>query len=126
MATIQVRIDEKPKKDLQKILRQIGLDVSSAIKLFIHQVIITESIPFPIRTENGFTPEQEREMIREEEEALKYGKRYSSAEELHRAILGEEYDEWVRQSMVHRRNKALSPRSKAPRTVRKTRHSQAQ
>ncbi len=40
------------------------------------------------RRENGFTPEQEAEIIRETEEALRHGKSYNSAEEMHREILG--------------------------------------
>ncbi len=35
-----------------------------------------------IRTENGFTPEQEREMIAETKYALKYGKKYKKPEEM--------------------------------------------
>jgi DNA-damage-inducible protein J len=87
--TIQLRVDKKTKKDAQKTLEQMGLDFSSAIKLFLKNVIITQSIPFEIRTENGFTPAQEKEMLEEAEYALKYGKRYSSIEELHEDLLKE-------------------------------------
>ncbi len=91
MSTIQVRTDGKLKKRVQKVLKDIGLDLSSAINLYLRQIVITESIPFPIRTENGFTPEQERKILREAEEAVKHGKRYHSAKELHKEILGEDY-----------------------------------
>lgn len=87
-STIQVRTDAKLKKNAQKVLDQLGLDLSSAINVYLRQIVITGSIPFEIRTVNGFTPAQERRMLREAEEAIKHGKRYSSSEDMHRDILG--------------------------------------
>lgn len=81
-STIQLRIDAKTKKQAQKTLEEIGLDFSSAIKLFLKNVIITESLPFEIRTKNGFTRAKEAEMIKETEWAVKHGKRFNSVEEL--------------------------------------------
>jgi DNA-damage-inducible protein J len=75
---IQIRIDEKTKKQAKKTLEELGLDVSSAVKLFLRNVIITESIPFDIKTKNGFTRQQETQMLKEADEALKKGKRYRS------------------------------------------------
>ena len=86
-ATIQLRIDSKTKKQAQKTLDDIGLDFSSAIKLFLKSVIATESIPFEIRTKNGFTLKQEQEIIKETDWAVKHGKRYSSAKELHKDLI---------------------------------------
>ncbi len=86
---IQVRIDTRTKKQAQKTLDQMGLDMSSAIKLFLRSVISTQSIPFEIRTKNGFTPAQEARMIREVEETLKSDKSYRTAREMHEDILHE-------------------------------------
>ncbi len=87
MTTINIRTDEKRKKLATAILNELGLDMSSAIQLFLQQVIITKSIPFPIRTVNGFTVEQEAAMLRdvaeleaEIEEGTARG--YSSAREM--------------------------------------------
>ncbi|MDD5103377.1 MAG: type II toxin-antitoxin system RelB/DinJ family antitoxin [Candidatus Peribacteraceae bacterium] len=88
MTAIQVRTGNKLKRDVQKVLESIGLDMSSAIKLYLHQIVITQSIPFPLRTVNGYTVEQEQKMIREGEEALKNGKRYRSVDAMFRDILG--------------------------------------
>lgn len=85
--TIQLRLDKETKRKAQKTLEEIGLDFSSAIKLFLKNVIITQSIPFEIRTVNGFTIAQEKEMLKEAEHALKYGKRYSSIKELHKDLI---------------------------------------
>jgi len=87
--TIQVRTDTKLKKDVQKILSDIGLDLSSAINVYLRQIVVTGSIPFELRTVNGFTPAEERRMLKEAEEARKSGKRFHSVDELFRDILGE-------------------------------------
>lgn len=87
-STIQVRVDTETKKKAYKTFRNMGLDMSSGVKLFLHQVVRSGSIPFTIRTENGFTPEQERWMIEETKHALKHGKQYKTAREMMLAILG--------------------------------------
>lgn len=99
MAHIQVRIDPKTKKEAMKILKDMGMDLSGAINVFLRQIVFTRSIPFPIRTINGFTPEQEQQILRETRASLKYGKRYSSAAELHASILG---DQWKSPKKRHR------------------------
>lgn len=82
MTTIQVRIDEKTKAKARKVFSKMGLDVSSGIKLYLTRVAQDETIPFVVRTENGYTLEQEQQLIRETEWAEKHGKRYSSVEEI--------------------------------------------
>lgn len=69
MSTIQVRIDEKIKQSAKKVLNKLGLDFSSAIKLYMHQIVTQEGIPFRIITENGMTLEQEMAINRAAEEA---------------------------------------------------------
>lgn len=86
-STIQLRINSQIKKKAKKTLADMGLDFSSAIKLFLNAVVVTKSLPFEVRTENGFTVKQEMRMLKETEHALKYGKRYTSVEELHSDLL---------------------------------------
>ncbi len=69
MSTIQVRIDEKTKKSANKVFDQLGVDMSSAIKIYLKQVVIYQGIPFRLLTENGFTLEQEEEINKAAEEA---------------------------------------------------------
>jgi len=45
---IQIRISETEKKKVQEILSKMGLNFSSAIKLFLHQVKEREGMPFDI------------------------------------------------------------------------------
>jgi len=71
MATIQLRIDESTKKAVKKTLDKIGLDLSSAIKIYLMQIVIKKGIPFPLVTENNMTPEQETAVLNASEEAKK-------------------------------------------------------
>lgn len=89
MTTIQVRTQEKTKKAAQLILGKLGLDLSTAINIYLVQIIEKKGIPFEILTENGMTVAEEDEILKEIAWAKKYGKKYSSAKELHEAILRE-------------------------------------
>ena len=80
--TIQVRIDAKTKRESKIILDKIGLDMSSAVKILLRNIIVTKSFPIELRTANGFTLEEERLMIADSKEALKHGKRYSDINDL--------------------------------------------
>ncbi len=87
--TIQIRTKQNVKKGAQKILSTLGLDLSTAINMYLVQVIRHKGVPFEVRTENGMTPAAEAAILAEMKWAEKYGKRYSSIEEAHRDILGE-------------------------------------
>lgn len=52
---LQIRIDSKTKKEAKIIFDNMGIDMSSAIKLFLKQTINAKNIPFEIRDENGLT-----------------------------------------------------------------------
>jgi DNA-damage-inducible protein J len=85
---IQVRVDAKLKKDAEKILEEIGLDMPTAIRVFLKKLVKTKRMPFSLDanrlTENGFTPEQEEEIL----EAMKgpsYGP-FKTTEEMFKHI----------------------------------------
>ena len=119
MTTIQVRTDPQLKREAQKMLKIIGLDMSSAINIYLRQITLTGSIPFELRTTSGFTRAQLRQMDREVKWALKHGKRYNSGEELMRDILGNnDYEAWKQESAKHRRNKTVPERYQAPKAQR--------
>ena len=59
MSNIQIRINEKEKKEAKKIFDRLGLDMSSAIKLFLRQATLRKGLQFLLVTENGLTLEQE-------------------------------------------------------------------
>lgn len=87
-STIQVRVDSQIKKRADEALKNMGLDMSSGVKIFLHQVVHSGSIPFMIRTENGFTLEQELQMIKETKIALKNSKHYRNSKEMFADLLG--------------------------------------
>ncbi len=69
MTTIQIRIDEKTKASSAKILDEVGIDMSAAIKMFLKQIILQKGIPFRAVTENGLTLEQEDTILLRSAEA---------------------------------------------------------
>lgn len=85
--TINIRINKNTKQQAQKIVEKMGLDLSSAVKLFLTKVILTKSIPFEIRTANGFTPAQEAKILKEAKYTAKYGKRYATTEEAFKELI---------------------------------------
>jgi len=98
-STIQVRIDEGTKTRAVELFNKLGLDMSTAIKMFLKKAVDASALPFtPSLTVNGYTPAQEAKMLREVKYAIKHGKGYSSAEELHKDILGDDYYKYVRNS----------------------------
>ncbi len=49
--TLQVRTDETLKKDVQQILSGLGLDLSTAINMYLSQIRQTGGIPFNVIVE---------------------------------------------------------------------------
>lgn len=84
--TLNVRIDKQTKLQAQKIVQEMGLDLSSAVKLFLNKVIITKSIPFELRTANGYTPAYEAKLLKEVKNMKKYAKRYNTTGEMWREL----------------------------------------
>lgn len=66
MATIQVRVPDKKKKDVEKILESLGLDMTTAVRMFLCQVEINEGLPFWITRKvqpiNGVAPKFDEEI----------------------------------------------------------------
>lgn len=79
MTTINIRIDENIKERAAKTLSKVGLDMSSAIKLFLYQVVNEKGLPFKPRRNPVDIRARWDEQVGE---AIKKGKRYSSTEEL--------------------------------------------
>ena len=77
MSNIQIRIKEKDKNAAKKVFDRLGLDMSSAIKLFLKQTTLRKGLPFLLTTENGLTLEEEAEIIKVSSEA-KRGKNVSN------------------------------------------------
>ena len=48
MSQIAVRVDDQLKKEANALFNELGLDMSTAVKLFLKQSVLTKSIPFKL------------------------------------------------------------------------------
>lgn len=83
MATVptQVRIDENLKKQATELFSQLGMDMSSAMNIFLRQCVMRGGLPFDV-----VIPQYKPEVIAAMEEAKKISKdpntkRYSNFSE---------------------------------------------
>ncbi len=51
MTTITFKVDDEMKKEVTELYKSMGLDLSSALRLFIKQSLVTRSIPFVIKAD---------------------------------------------------------------------------
>lgn len=80
MTTLNIRIEENIKAKANKTLSSLGLDMSSAVKLFLNQVITENGLPFtPSKNKLKISIE---ELDKQVAYAIKYGKAYKTAKEL--------------------------------------------
>jgi len=91
MATLNIRIDENLKNKATKTFASMGLDMSSAVKLFLNQSVLEQKIPFEVRTINGFTKTYEDELLKEMNSALKdiksgKAKMYKDVKEMRKSL----------------------------------------
>ncbi len=72
-----------------RILKKLGLDLSTAINIYLVQIIAKKGIPFQVLTENGYTPEAEAEILKDLAWTKKHGKSYATTKEMFEDILSE-------------------------------------
>ena len=48
---LQVRIDENLKQETSEIFQKLGLNMSSAVRLFLNRVVICQGLPFKMNLE---------------------------------------------------------------------------
>ena len=49
MSQIAVRVDDQLKKEATALFNELGLDMTTAVKLFLKQSVLTRSIPFEVK-----------------------------------------------------------------------------
>jgi len=82
MTTLNIRIEENIKNKANKTLSSMGLDMSTAVKMFLNQVIKEDGLPFvPTNNKTILRARWDKEVSN----SLKNGKRYNSA----KALLGD-------------------------------------
>ena len=85
---INVVVDTKTKNDAVQIFDELGLSMSTAINIFLKQVINHEGLPFEIKTkqqfikENEITDEEIIEKLMEAERIMANGGKMYTSEEV--------------------------------------------
>jgi len=93
MATtsMNIRMDTEVKRKAQMIFAELGMDTTTAVNLFLRQVIRTQSIPFELKAE---LPNEETLMAMEEVRMMKQnpsmGKRYQDVDTMMEDLLRDE------------------------------------
>ncbi|MBR0068390.1 MAG: type II toxin-antitoxin system RelB/DinJ family antitoxin [Kiritimatiellae bacterium] len=74
-STLQIRVDSDLRKDADELFAHAGLDMSSAIRLFLRQSVIRRRLPFEVISENPdpFWSEANQRVLRESIESLERG-----------------------------------------------------
>ena len=52
---INARVEKKLKSDAEKVLRNVGVNTSDAVSMFLRQVVLQEGLPFEVRIPNKAT-----------------------------------------------------------------------
>lgn len=73
MSTIAFRVDDNLKREATELYKELGLDMTTAIKLFLTQSVKTRSIPFEIKdqTFDDMLDQKLTELIFENAETIK-------------------------------------------------------
>lgn len=58
MSTVALRVDVQLKDDATKLFQSLGLDMSTAVKMFLIQSVKTQSIPFEIKNNPSILVEE--------------------------------------------------------------------
>ena len=81
MATVTARVDENVKKEAETLFKKMGLNMSTAMNLFLKKCILEQGIPFELKI-----PNRETLKVMQETDDILSGKierkGYKSAEEL--------------------------------------------
>lgn len=74
-STLQIRVDSDLRKDAEGFFNGAGLDMSSAVRLFLRQVVIRRRMPFDIIAESPdpFWSEANQRVLKESIRSLERG-----------------------------------------------------
>ena len=66
-STLQIRVDSNLRKEADELFAHAGLDMSSAVRLFLRQSVIRRRLPFEVVSENPdpFWSEANQRVLRE-------------------------------------------------------------
>ncbi|MCL2216754.1 MAG: type II toxin-antitoxin system RelB/DinJ family antitoxin [Defluviitaleaceae bacterium] len=87
MATtnLNIRIDENLKRQSEEIFNELGLNMSTALTVFLRQTVRSRGIPFDMRL--SMPNDETLDAMREGNEIIKSGKaRFDNAEDMFKAL----------------------------------------
>ena len=80
-ATVRARTDEDLKEQAEGILHDLGITTTEVINLLLRQIVLTRSVPFPVRLPNARTRKTFEKTDRGEDLH-----RYKSADEMFKKL----------------------------------------
>jgi DNA-damage-inducible protein J len=91
MATIQVRVDDQTKAEVDSLFSGLGLDTSTAVRMFLMAALDNDGLPFAVKRNYHRKPNAEMREAMEDVQLNRnlYGP-FSTAEETVRSMLGTE------------------------------------
>lgn len=63
MSTVAVRVDDQLKDEATELFQSLGLDMSTAVKMFLIQSVKTQSIPFEIKNKSFISDEEFQKLV---------------------------------------------------------------
>ena len=74
-STLQIRVDSDLRRDADALLANAGLDLTSAVRLFLRQTVIRRRLPFEVLSESPdpFWSETNQRILRESIESFERG-----------------------------------------------------
>ena len=80
---MSIRTEKKVRDEAKKVFDKIGISTSAGINMFLRQVAVDQGIPFKATVD---TKKLKAKWDKEVAWALKHGKSYATAKEMHEAI----------------------------------------
>lgn len=91
-ATIAIRTDKDVKEQAQKLFADLGLDLSTAINIFLRQTLIYRGLPFSVTDHEDFNAETLAAIDEVENHPERLEGPYNTFEELLEALHGDSDD----------------------------------
>jgi addiction module RelB/DinJ family antitoxin len=67
---ISTRVSEKTKREAEKVLAKYGLDMASALRLFVTRISVVKDIPFKIGRDDAENTETKKPTLNSENDGL--------------------------------------------------------
>ena len=72
-AVVQTRVDAALKNDADAFFESIGMDTTTAIRIFLKQTLIQHKIPFEIIQDNSFYSEKNMKVLEHSQKQMENG-----------------------------------------------------